>query len=79
MGLTLKTLTAALLLGASALASAANDGQARANKLLGSDPQFRETWQGVVHKEERLPEWVMNHSGDAPQQMNAMTEDGDQY
>ncbi|AAY95511.2 hypothetical protein D3X12_05055 [Pseudomonas protegens] len=79
MSLSLKTLTAALLLGASALASAANDGQARANQLLGSDPQFRETWQGVVHKEERLPEWVMNLSGDAPQQMNAMTEDGDQY
>ena len=47
MSLSLKTLTAALLLGASALASAANDGQARANQLLGSDPQFRETWQGV--------------------------------
>lgn len=78
MSLLFKTLAATLLLGASALASAANDGQARANELLGTDPQFRETWQGVVHKEERLPEWVMNLSGDA-QQMNAIAEDGDQY
>ncbi|MDF2394914.1 MULTISPECIES: inhibitor of vertebrate lysozyme family protein [Pseudomonas] len=79
MSPSLKTLAAALLLGVSALASADNDGQARANQLLGSDPQFRETWQKVVHQEERLPEWVMNLSGDAPQQMNAVTEGGDQY
>jgi hypothetical protein len=32
----------------------------------------------VVKKEERLPEWVMNLSGDA-QQMNAVEEDGDKY
>ncbi|QZI70626.1 inhibitor of vertebrate lysozyme family protein [Pseudomonas protegens] len=79
MSLSLKTLAATLLLGVSAWASASNDGQARTNQLLGSDPQFRDTWQRVVHKEERLPEWVMNLSGDAQQQMNAVTEDGDQY
>ena len=79
MNVSLKTMAAALLLGGSATVMAANDGQARVNELLSSDPQFRETWQGVVHKEERLPEWVMNLSGDAQQQMNAVAEDGDQY
>ena len=76
--LSFKTLAAALLLGGSGLAMAANDGQARANDLLNTDPQYRETWQGVVKQEERLPEWVINLSGTA-EQMNAMTEDGDGY
>jgi len=75
----LKTLAAALLLGGSAMAIAANDGQARVNELLSSDPQYRETWEGVVKKEERLPEWVMNLSGTPDQQMNAVTEEGDKY
>ena len=75
----LKALAAALLLGGSAMAMAANDGQTRVNELLSSDPQYRETWQGVVKKEERLPEWVMNLSGTPDQQMNAVTEDGDKY
>lgn len=75
----LKTLAAALLLGGSAMAMAANDGQMRVNELLSSDPQYRETWEGVVKKEERLPEWVMNLSGTPDQQMNAVTEDGDKY
>ena len=74
----LKTVAAALLLGGSAMAMAANDGQARANELLSSDPQYRETWTKVVKKEERLPEWVMNLSGTS-EQMNAVTEDGDKY
>lgn len=73
-----KPLAAALLLGGSATAMAANDGQTRANELLNTDPQYRKTWQEVVEKEERLPEWVMNLSGDA-EQMNAVTEDGEQY
>ncbi|MGE8152123.1 inhibitor of vertebrate lysozyme family protein [Pseudomonas vancouverensis] len=73
-----KTLAAALLLGGSAMALAANDGQVRANELLNTDPHYRETWQGVVKKEQRLPEWVMNLSGDA-EQMNAVEEDGDKY
>ncbi len=75
----LKALAAALLLGGSAMAMAANDGQTRVNELLSSDPQYRETWEGVVKKEERLPEWVMNLSGTPDQQMNAVTEDGDKY
>ncbi|WP_367255414.1 inhibitor of vertebrate lysozyme family protein [Pseudomonas sp. stari2] len=75
----LKTLAAALLLGGSAVAMAANDGQTRVNELLSSDPHYRETWEGVVKKEERLPEWVMNLSGTPDQQMNAVTEDGDKY
>lgn len=75
----LKTLAAALILGGSAMAMAANDGQTRVNELLSSDPQYRETWEGVVKKEERLPEWVMNLSGTPDQQMNAVTEDGDKY
>ena len=78
MSVMLKTLAAALLLGGSAMAMAANDGQTRANELLNADPQYRETWQDVVKKEERLPEWVMNLSG-AAEQMNAVTEDKDPY
>ena len=75
----LKALAAALLLGGSAMAMAANDGQTRVNELLSSDPQYRETWEGVVKKEVLLPEWVMNMSGTPDQQMNAVTEDGDKY
>ncbi|AJO75833.1 inhibitor of vertebrate lysozyme family protein [Pseudomonas sp. MRSN 12121] len=73
-----KPLAAALLLGGAATAMAANDGQTRANELLNTDPQYRKTWQEVIEKEERLPEWVMNLSGDA-EQMNAVAEDGEQY
>ncbi|VVP58036.1 Inhibitor of vertebrate lysozyme [Pseudomonas fluorescens] len=78
MSVSLKTLAAALLLGGSAMVMAANDGQTRANELLSADPQYRETWQDVVEKEERLPDWVMNLSGDA-EQMTAVEEDGDQF
>jgi hypothetical protein len=78
MSVLFKTLAAALLLGGNAMAMAANDGQARVNELLSSDPQYRETWTKVVKKEERLPEWVMNLTGTSDQ-MNAVTEDGDGY
>ncbi|MFO2465328.1 inhibitor of vertebrate lysozyme family protein [Pseudomonas sp. 15FMM2] len=73
-----KTVAAALLLGGSSLAMAANDGQSRVNELLGADPQYRATWQEVVKQEERLPEWVLNLSGTA-EQMTAVEEDGDKY
>ena len=73
-----KALAAALLLGGSGLALAANDGQARANELLSADAQYRETWQDVVKKEERLPEWVMNLSGTA-EQMNAVSDMSDRH
>ena len=72
-----KALAAALLMGSSAMTLAANDGQSRASELL-NDPDYRDTWQKVVEKEERLPEWVMNLSGSA-EQMNGVVEDGDQY
>lgn len=78
MSVSFKSLAAALLLGGSAMVMAANDGQTRANELLSADPQYRETWQDVVKKEERLPEWVMNLSGNA-EQMNAVEEDGEKY
>ena len=79
MSVLFKALAAALLLGGGAMAMAANnDGQARANELLNSDPQYRKTWTKVVKKEERLPEWVMNLSG-ASEQMNAVEEDGGKY
>ena len=76
-GRSLKAMAAALLMGSSAMTLAANDGQSRASELL-NDPDYRDTWQKVVEKEERLPEWVMNLSGSA-QQMNGVVEDGDQY
>lgn len=72
-----KAMAAALLMGSSTMVMAANDGQTRANELL-NDPAYRDAWQKVVKKEERLPEWVMNLSGSA-EQMNAVTEDGDAY
>lgn len=74
----LKAIAVALLLGGSSLAMAANDGQTRASDLLSADKQYRETWQAVVKKEERLPDWVINLSG-AAEQMNAVEEDGDKY
>lgn len=74
----LKAVAVALLLGGSATALAASDGQARANELLSADPDYRQAWQAVVEKEERLPEWVMNLSGEA-EQMNAVEEDGEPY
>jgi hypothetical protein len=78
MSVLFKTMAAALLLGGSAMVIAASDGQMRVNGLLTTDPQYRETWQSVVKKEERLPEWVMNLSGDA-EQMTAVEENGHKY
>lgn len=74
-----QTLAAALLLGGSATAMAANDGQSRVNELLQSAPEYRQTWAGVVKKEERLPDWVINLSGASTQQMSAVTEKGEKY
>jgi hypothetical protein len=74
----LHALTLALRGGARGTAMAANDGQSRANELLSSNAEYRETWSSVVKKEERLPDWVINLSG-AAEQMNAVTEDGDKY
>ena len=70
---------AALMLGNSAAVLAANDGQVRVEQLLGSDPEYRETWQDTIKGEERLPDWVVNLTGSAQEQMSAVTEDGDQY
>jgi hypothetical protein len=70
---------AALLLGGSVLALAANDGQARVSELLSSTPEYSKTWQSVIKKEERLPDWVINLSGTSPQQMTALTEEGKPY
>lgn len=72
------SLAAALLMGGSAMAMAANDGQARVSELLSSAPEYRETWTEVVRKEERLSDWVINLSGSS-EQMTAVTEDGNQY
>ncbi len=71
-------LAAALLMGGSAAALAANDGQTRASELLQSSPEYRQAWTSLVQKEERLPDWVMNLSGTS-EQMTATTEDGDRY
>ena len=79
MRTSLHSLAAALLMGGSAMAMAANDGQARVNQLLGSDPEYRATWTSVIKKEERLPDWVINLSGASEQQMTAVPEDGENY
>ncbi|MBV6290291.1 inhibitor of vertebrate lysozyme family protein [Pseudomonas aegrilactucae] len=72
-------LAGALMVGACTAAMAANDGQVRTSQLLGSDPEYRETWQDVVKNEERLPDWVINLSGASTEQMTALQEDGDKY
>nr|WP_314477676.1 inhibitor of vertebrate lysozyme family protein [uncultured Pseudomonas sp.] len=74
-----KAAVGALMMSATAAALAANDGQLRVDQLLGSDIEYRETWTDVVKSEERLPEWVLNLTGSSPQQMSAVTEDGDKY
>ena len=74
----LHALALTLLMSSSALVMAANDGQSRVNGLLSADPEYRQTWAGVVKKEERLPDWVINLSG-ASDQMTAVTENGDGY
>ena len=80
MGRMLSTaLAAALLMGGSAAAMAANDGQVRVDQVLGSDPEYREAWEDAIKGEERLPDWVVNLTGSAQEQMSAVTEDGDQY
>ncbi|MDD1510250.1 inhibitor of vertebrate lysozyme family protein [Pseudomonas sp. CNPSo 3701] len=74
-----KTLAAALLLGGSAAALAANtDGEFRLNELLTSNTEYREAWQDLIRDEERLPEWVINLSGIA-KPMKTLEEDGDSY
>lgn len=76
----LNTLVAAVLLSGSAMVIAANnDGQTRANDLLSSSPEYRQTWSAVVKKEERLPDWVINLTGTSEQQMSAVTEKGDKF
>lgn len=79
MRTSLHSIAAALLMGGSAMAMAANDGQSRVNQLLGSDPEYRSTWSSVIKKEERLPDWVINLSGASEQQMTAVTEDKKPY
>ncbi|WP_312934739.1 inhibitor of vertebrate lysozyme family protein [Pseudomonas sp.] len=73
------TLAAALLLGSSTATLAANDGQVYLNQLLGSGNEYRGAWQDAIKGQERLPDWVINLSGTAQQQMSATTEDGDKY
>lgn len=68
-----------LMMSATAAALAANDGQQRVDQLLGSDAEYRESWQDAVKGEERLPDWVLNLTGSSPQQMSAVTEDGNKY
>ena len=74
--LSFNTLAAALLLGGSGLAMAANDGQARANDLLNTDPQYRETWQGGAALCARLTERKKKNKR-TDEQINEVTEDGD--
>ena len=77
--MTIKTLLAALLLGGSAAALAADtDGQFRLNELLASDPAYQQSWQELVQEESRLPDWVMNLSGIASP-MQGLDDEGDKY
>ncbi|MFS0825061.1 inhibitor of vertebrate lysozyme family protein [Pseudomonas phoenicis] len=74
-----RTLAAALLLGSGSAVFAANDGQVYLNQLLGSDAEYREAWKDAIDNQERLPDWVVNLSGNTQQQMSAVIEEGDRY
>ena len=75
----LKTLLAALVMGSSAAALAADtDTQFHLNELLSNDQAYQETWQEVVEDESRLPEWVMNLNGIASP-MQGLDDDGDKF
>lgn len=77
--MTIKTLLAALLLGGSAAALAADtDGQFRLNELFASDPAYQHSWQALVEEESRLPAWVMNLNGIASP-MQGLDDNGDKY
>ncbi|KAF1061316.1 MAG: Inhibitor of vertebrate lysozyme [Pseudomonas citronellolis] len=45
---------------------------------MNTDEHYRETWQSLVKKEERLPDWIMNLDGTASP-MQAKEDDGDKY
>ncbi|MDX1298006.1 MAG: inhibitor of vertebrate lysozyme family protein [Pseudomonas sp.] len=72
-----KTLLAALMLGGSAAALAA-DTQFHLNELLSSDVAYQQTWQALVGDESRLPEWVINLNGVASP-MEGLEDDGERY
>lgn len=77
--MTLKALLAALLLGGSAAALAADtDGQFRLNELLASDPAYQHSWRELLENESRLPDWVSNLDGIASP-MQGLDDDGDKY
>jgi hypothetical protein len=74
----LKTLAAALLLGCSVAASAADtDAQLSLDEIL-EEEQYRESWQETIEDESRLPQWVINLSG-TTEPMQALEDDGDNY
>lgn len=74
----LRVFAIALLLGAGGSASAGDtDAQFRLDELL-SDEQYRETWRETIEDESRLPDWVLNLSGNA-EPMKALDDDGDKY
>lgn len=74
----LKTLLAALVLGGSAAALAANtDGQLRVPELM-SNAEYQSAWRDLLKDEGRLPDWVINLDGTStPTQ--AIDDKGDKY
>lgn len=75
-----KCLAAALLVLTTGVASAAanTDAELRLNELLG-DPQYRQTWQKLIQDENRLPEWLVNLSGEATPMRAVQSDDGKRY
>lgn len=69
-------LAACLLLSGAALATD-TDAQFTPSELL-ADPEHRHAWQQVVNQEERLPEWIINLSGDG-EPARALQADGKNY
>jgi hypothetical protein len=69
----------ALLLGlvTTAALAAEDNVQLRLNQIV-QTPDYRDTWQQVVKKEERLPDWIINLSGEATP-MVAVKDKGKRY
>jgi hypothetical protein len=75
----LGTLPAALLLGGSVAAGAADkDAEFHLSELFSSDLEYRQAWQQLLEGESRLPDWVIDLNGVAPP-MQGLDDDGDKY
>ena len=75
----IRATAAALLLGGALAAQAADrDAEFHPAELLSSNAQYREAWQELVEDEQRLPDWLLNLSGQSTP-MQALEADDERY